>query len=182
MILRRVVISVAIVVGLGIGAWLFLSWANSPARQRVSVGEIPTSMDTTPKDIATDFFATKVPAGYRVQTSTNPSDSDMVQLTAFDTSGNETQIGITTALLSSEQLSGVADYLYRVKRTDIYETVATIGFASDNPTFRKKDGTEVTTFIVHDQRYASIAISGQAANSATFTKIRTLIAENWRWL
>lgn len=177
----RIIASSILVVVVGVATWGLLNWANSPVKRQIVVSNSDASSNTTTQDVATEYFATKLPNNYRVQTDDNPTDKAMVQMTAFAKDGNGAQVGITSALLPTSGLDGVADFLFRIRRTDLYEQVATVGF-TNGTTFRKKDGSELTTFITEGQRYASIAISGDTVDSDKVTALRTTVSTNWRWL
>lgn len=177
----RIIVSSVIVGIVGSATWSLLIWANSPVKRQLVVSTDSTTSSITTQDVATDYFVTKLPSNYRVQTTDNPTDKTMVQMSAFTKEGSGAQVGITSALLPTSGLDGVADFLFRIRRTDLYEQVKTVGFATGT-TFRKKDGSELTTFVVQDQRYASIAISGDSVDSDKVTSLRTTIATNWRWL
>ena len=179
---KRLIIITIILIIIGLGSWTFIKWANSPVRQQISIDSSSNSPSVTNQDIATDFFTTKVPGNFRIQVASNPTKPEMVQLTAFEQQGGSIQIGITSTILPSDNLQGIPDYLFRTKRDDLYSPVPSSGFDLSNPSFENKGGDEVTTFVIHNDRYASITISGKAINSDEIASIRLLLAENWRWL
>ncbi|HEY5139012.1 MAG TPA: hypothetical protein VIJ25_06795, partial [Methylococcales bacterium] len=96
--------------------------------------------------------------------------------------GSNIQIGITSSILTSDGLDGVPGYLYRVRSTTLYERTTSTIFPAQTPVFRKiTDNTEITCFLVHDNRYAVIAIAGGVGDDDNLSDIFETVAKNWQW-
>lgn len=167
------------------GTWFALEWANSPVKQRI-VNESISAPTTEPTnatiDVKTDYFSTKLPAEYRVEVAKNPTNPKMVNVSAFTSKESQTQVGITTAPLPTEGLQGVADYEYRMKEKKLYTQLKSTLFSSDSFDFEKIGGGEFTTFIVQNDRYASITVSGQGISINELQALRQIIAAHWAWI
>lgn len=161
-----------------------VQWANSPSNQPVTI----TTTTTQPaviqnQTLSTDFFTTAIPSDFKVQVNKNQKDPTMVQVSAFQAHGVGTQIGITTAPLTSEGLTGVASYLYRIRNHQLYEQIPNTVFPNGSTTFRALTGDgEVTAFLVNSGRYASVAVSGGGTNNPEIDSLITVIAKTWKWL
>ncbi len=134
------------------------------------------------QDVETAFFRTKLPTSFHVQQTSKANVATSLQLSASESGGERNQVGITTALIPSDGLSGIPDYLLRVRKTDIYVSVPTTDFPADSKTFKKVDGGEITTFIIHNNRYASVAVSSSVASESDLLALRKQIANAWQWL
>lgn len=182
----KVITSASLACFVIIGACVLMQWANSPARRIINTThDNNTASSTTkpPELISTAFFTTRIPSGFRIQTTENATSPSMLQLTAFATYGSDVQIGITTAPLPHEGLTGVADYLYRLKSDQVYEQITPIAFPAGSPTFRKQtNGTELTSFLLNNGRYASVVVTSSSTDMATLGSIVGIMAENWEWL
>ena len=167
----------------GFGLWLFLVWANSPVKQSASVPNTASRNEVGEQVVGTTFFSTLVPADFRVQSTENPNNPDMLHLTAFENHGNGLQVGITTALLPKDGLNGVADYLFRIRNTDRYEPLPSSPLIASSGSFKSTTSdAELTTFVVHGDRYASIVVSGSASDEAEILALHELVAKSWQWL
>lgn len=164
-----------------VAVYIFVQWANQPNTRTVSVAS--TSSDSAPMDqtVDTPLYTFTLPANFRVETSTHPTIATTSQLTAYEKQGNGIQVGITTNSLPPEGLNAVADYLYRTKNTDLYQTRQDSPF-SDARSFIRTDGTkEVSNFIVHAPLYVSITVSSNAANIDQIKEVEANISASWEW-
>lgn len=180
---KRLIASVIVIVVVAVCTWLLLRWANSPVTQRVISTDIANQTDANETiDITTDYYRTKLPADYRVELNPNPNDATMLQLSAFPSDDGRVQVGITTALLPTDGLNGVADYIYRIKQTATYIPISTTVFSGDSHEFQKQGGGELSAFVINGGRYASITVSGEGTTDDDLRVVQQLIAANWNWL
>lgn len=165
------------------GLWFFLAWANSPVKQSASVLDTASRGEVGEQVVGTAFYSTLVPADFRVQSTENPNNPNMLHLTAFESHGNGLQVGITTSLLPRDGLNGIADYLFRIRNTDRYEPLSDSPFVSSGQSFKSKtNDAELTTFVIHGDRYASIVVSGSASDESEILAVYELVAKSWKWL
>ncbi len=181
----KVAVSMAILLVIIIGTIMFIQWGNSPSRKTVVVSTTRPE-DSLPKPdqtVTTPFFTTHIPDGFRIETTQNPANTSMVHMTAFAIGGGDLQVGITSSLLTSEGLSGVADYNFRLKTPDQYEQTKSTLFPPGSVSFRKLNGPpETTVFIVHNNRYASVVVGGNVVDSTKIDTTLSILANNWKWL
>lgn len=179
---RGIIVGISLIISTGI--YFVIQWANSPSKQTFyPEAAAPTKQtQSVEAPIATHFFTTNVPPGFRTQITENAKDPSMVQVTSFATDNSSIQIGIATAPLPTDGFTGVADYLYRIKSTE-YQQVASTAFPADSPTFYKQSGgVEMTSFLRSGGRYASVVVSGTAASNAELQRVTAVVAKNWQWL
>lgn len=169
-----------------IGLCFFIQWANSPSKQTTIINSDTDTSSTIIKPdtvVTTNIFTTHIPSGFRFQIASDPHDSSRIQVTAFSTQKTDMQIGIVAAPLPYDGLNGVADYLYRLKTPDSYESIDSVAFPAESPTFRKKNnGSELTSFIMRNNQYCSVVVSGSNVSTATLDSVMYTLAKNWRWL
>ena len=182
--IRRGIIAALIVIVSAVGTWYLLDWANSPVKQRVTSTDTTTTIEPeeNPVEVSTPYFSTKLPAEYRIQTTKNPNNPTMIQVSAFTTRDTQPQVGITSATLTSDGIQGVADYQYRAKETTIYNPMKSALFSSDSFEFEKKGGSEFTAFLIQGTRYASITVSGEGVTTESMQSLRQFIAAHWYWI
>ncbi|MEO5950708.1 MAG: hypothetical protein ABIQ04_04635 [Candidatus Saccharimonadales bacterium] len=181
---KLLIIGIVAVILLAICTILLVKWANSPSTKTITLeSQVDTPSEPTEKTVSTALFMTSLPSDFEVQTKESPTDSAVIQLTAFKSKGADIQVGITTGTLTAEGIKGVADYLYRLKSKDTYEQITPIVFPVGTPTFHKiKEGTEITSFLIQNNRYASISITGGSGDDQSLRDVLTIVAKNWRWM
>lgn len=182
---KRLAILIFVIIISAISIKLVADWANSPTIQTVSTStpSVTTDEPVADKVISTDFFTTKISGNYNVQKALNNSNANLVQISAFKSEDTNTQIGITSNILPSEGLVGVADYNYRVKRTDVYEPVVIDGLKDNAAAFKTHSaGEEVTIFLVNGSRYASLVATSASSEFGDLIKIVSQLTDSWTWL
>ncbi|HUS26094.1 MAG TPA: hypothetical protein VMY99_01980 [Nevskiaceae bacterium] len=167
----------------GIGIWFGLQWASKPVEESVTASApAPTPVAATPDQaVTTKFFTTAVPATYRVQISSHVNNADLVQVFANKKTASDEQIGITTNLLPSDGLAGVADYNYRRSKPGDYSVLPSADLQANSTLFQSRTGAaELTLFTTYGPRYASVAITG-GKQSEQITRLQAL-CHTWKWL
>lgn len=155
-ILSVLILAIVIMVG------RIIYWANQPSVTSISSPTVRiTEPELQPTPLDTPFFSTLIPAGYTTQNNSNPDDPTSLQLLAYKTGVNGTDIGFTSNLLPSDGIYGIADYKLRRSEGSGYSLIPPDGFSGAEYVFRKtKEKPEMTAFIVHENRYLTVAITG----------------------
>lgn len=155
------VLSVLILAILLMIGWL-IYWANQPSVTTINNPVISTTKpDPEPLPLDTAYFSTQLPAGYITRENTNPNNASSVQVLAYKTGVNGTDIGFTSNLLPTGGIYEVADYKLRRSEGSGYSLIPPEGFTGAEYVFRKTgEKPELTAFILYGNRYLIIAITG----------------------
>ena len=150
-----------IVALLGVIGWI-IYWANQP---NLTSGTVmpPPPIQALPEDqpLTTPFFSALIPPGYKIDDTSNPNTPDKLQVVVYGSGQDTTNIGFTSNLLPTDGIYGVADYKMRRTETSGYTLVPPDGFTGAEYVFRKStEQPEMTAFVLNDNRYLSIAITG----------------------
>jgi hypothetical protein len=180
--LARPLIALALCLFIGsLAIYLFIAWANQPVEQ--TIGSPPSTNvtpDITLKMIRTTQYTTKINEDFREQTTENPSRPGLIQTLLFDTKETGAQVGITVSHLPTDGLQGVADYNLRVTTPDTYKPFTDVWLPADSHAFQKVSGNELSLFLSHTDRYASITVSNH--DISTMTILLKTVVDNWQWL
>lgn len=160
-------------------AWT-IYWANQPNITTISAPSIPAPQEPEQQPFVTPFFTTLIPAGYKTQDNSNSSNPNSVQILAFGSGAQHTDIGFTSNLMPNDGIYGVAEYKMRRTEGSGYTLVPPDGFGEAEYVFRKR-GTEpeMTAFVVHDNRYLIIAVTGATESLQAEQLQRILTSLKW---
>lgn len=137
-------------------------WANQPSGTTINIPTVRVSKpEPQPISLDTPYFSTLIPAGYSTQDNSDPNNPSSVQILAYKTGVEGTDIGFTSNSLPSDGIYGVADYKMRRSEGSGYTLIPPDGFGGAEYVFRKtKEKPEMTAFVVHNDRYLTIAVTG----------------------
>lgn len=179
---RKISILLIIVAVVALACLLLWRWASSPVTTTIHTPE-PIAQTPTPttQPITTEYFTTTVPASHRVLA--NPSgQKSRVQIATHQPRANGEQLSIVSDVLPAEGLAGVGDYNMRVK-TSTYQTYTDAALPEGAKGFRRTDGTkEITVFLVHGGRYATITASGNGLTETELKNLALKTTTDWQWL
>jgi hypothetical protein len=140
-------------------------------------------VQTLPKDqpLTTPLFTTVVPPDYKITDNSNSNTPNKVQIVAYGSGSDQTNIGFTSDMLPSDGIYGVADYKMRRTETSGYTLVPPDGFAGAEYVFRKStEQPEMTAFVLNGDRYLSIAITGGTESLQAEQLQRILTSLVWK--
>lgn len=184
---RKIVSGVFLVLigALVIAVIVLVRWASQPVVQTINIQSPPsTSVVETGKlqTITTPYFSTEVPEALRVQKTENKSNPSLVQISVFESKNGGRQLGITSNVLPTEGIKGVADYNYRAKKTDIYKQTTLPAAPAGSVTFESVTGQrEIATFIKNDSRYASVVVTGTMSTREQLLVLHDQVLSAWNW-
>lgn len=173
-----------IVFGIGLALIaLVASWANQPVVQDIKTQGSP-ALTKLPQSQAvhTKFYSATVPGDYQVQVSVNQNDTNLVQAVAFNSTPPKLQVAVTTNLLPSDGLQGVADYHFRAISHTQYAVFTNPNFPPGSKAFKKTSGaSELALFIINNNRYASIVVTGNGSEDQLLNLLASFYG-SWEWL
>lgn len=181
-----IVIAWVLLVVFVVAGILLVRWMNEPVEQTVTVSSSPVSQAVKPttsdQEVTTAFFTTKAPSTFTVRKTDNPSNPLLLQMNVFEAKAGGRQVGITSNVLPSEGIPGVANYNYRVKKPETYKKITFADAPSGSTTFEATSGErELTTFFANGKRYASVTITGNTATQQQLHELMKQILTNWTW-
>lgn len=142
----------------------FNKWANQPSSQAVYVPvEKTVTSAASYQSLKTADFTTKIPAGFKIQQSSNDQQLD---ISAYSpSSSNEEQIGIVYDALPSNGLAGVPGYQLRTTDTADYQPLHDNSLPAGSVAFQYVGGESMyTVFIIHNGNYIAITVSNGASS------------------
>ena len=174
------------IVAITVTVLVLRQWANRPADGTLHTGtptaHSPTEETATePLSIQTDYFTTRLPAGFTIKRQeTTPDKPTRLQFVAAN---KHQQFAITIAALPAEGLPGVGSYNLRVTDTATYEPYRPAGIPTAATAFRALSGPPAfAAFWPNGNLYAEIALTsdGAATLSDLFNSF-VQASHAWEW-
>lgn len=167
---------------LTIGGAVILRWASQPVEQNISIQPPSRPIEQSPQTVQTVYYSFRAPAAFRVHSSGDTNNPHILHTQVFSAGTTDQQIGVTTNLLPSDGLAGVADYNLRVRSSAHYQLISDLPLPAGSRGFRSLVAPgELTLFMVHGDRYSSVTVSG-SGSSASLQPLFSTVYGSWQWL
>jgi hypothetical protein len=185
---KRLMVSVALLGGVGLGLLGLNRWMNSPAATTTATlassqaqGVLGSSAELQPFETA--YFTTEIPASLRSKTSTENSRGAIMgsYLWGAIKPTLDDQVGVTIGKLGSSTLGELSAVKLRQNNTALYVAAPLEGAPAGALVYRRTDTYETAVFWQQNDRYASVVVSGQQQRAAELDQTVHAILGNWSW-
>ena len=171
---------VALVIAILAAIGWTIYWANQPNITTVSTPTYAAPTIPEQQPFVTPYFSTLIPADYKTQDNSNSSNPGSLQILAYGSGAQHTDIGFTSNVLSDDGIYGVAEYKMRRTEGSGYSLVPPDGFGGADYVFRKTGADpEMTAFITHNNRYLIVAITGATESLQAEQLQRIITSLEW---
>ena len=178
---RKLVRIIVIILVIAVPAITWLNhWSSAPAATTIHVAQPASSTSAKPayKALSTAYFSTEIPSDWQPRAAATVNGR--IQQVAVAPPGVSGQLGLTSAVLPSDGLSGVADYKLRISDAATYNRLSDAALPAGSEIFQTAGSSDYTTFLIHNGRYAAISISGLESGSDAHNLLLHLLA-SWQW-
>lgn len=172
----------ALLIMCGLGVYF---WMNQPVGAKIKIRQpadnIKAEVDQA-IPIDTAYFSTTLPPGFKIKSQVEkPGGPQMIQIFSSSTNNADGQLAITVGALPSDGLSGISDFSYRQRNTDLYINMQFAGLPAGASSFSSKKGdNEITVFWPHAAMYAMISASSSGHKTIANSAMEAVIGQ-WNW-
>jgi len=179
---RRLVRLAGALIIVAVPAVLWLAhWSSQPAATTIHIAQPAKAAASQPtyQLLKTPYFTTEIPASWQPRAASTVSDR--WQQVAVAPAGVSGQVGLSSAVIPSDGLSGIGDYKLRISDPTTYKVVTDATLPAGSQTFLTAGTADYTTFLQAQGRYAALSITGLEEAGESHTLLLHML-NTWHWI